>query len=91
MTLQVGDRVEEQARSTDRHARAGVIREVVHEDPEPRYRIEWDDGHESVYTPAAERRAGAAGTPRQACTRSRGHHPTRCGSAAPGPRGRPRG
>ena len=53
MTLHVGDRVEEQARSTDRHARAGVIREVVHEDPAPRYRIQWDDGHESVYTPAA--------------------------------------
>jgi hypothetical protein len=53
MALRVGDRVEEQARSTERAARAGVIREVVHEDPKPRYRIRWDDGHESVYTPAA--------------------------------------
>src|SRR4029077_9093390 len=53
MTLQVGDRVEEQARSTERHARAGVIREVVHDEPSPRYRIQWDDGHESVYSPAA--------------------------------------
>ena len=53
MTLTVGDRVEEQARSTGRSARAGVIREVVHEEPAPRYRIEWDDGHESVYSPAA--------------------------------------
>ena len=53
MTLAVGDRVEEQARSTGRSARVGVIREVVHEEPAARYRIEWDDWHESVYSPAA--------------------------------------
>jgi hypothetical protein len=66
VTLQVGDKVEEQARSTERPARMGVIEEVVHDDPSPRYRIRWDDGHESVYTPGAgalhklsvERRAG---------------------------------
>lgn len=53
MAFQVGDRVEEQARSTESPARAGTIREVVHGDPSPRYRIRWDDGHESVLTPAA--------------------------------------
>lgn len=53
MALQVGDKVEEQARSTERTSRTGVIEEVVHGDPSPRYRIRWDDGHESVYTPAA--------------------------------------
>jgi hypothetical protein len=26
---------------------------VLREDPAPRYRIDWDDGHSSVYTPAA--------------------------------------
>jgi len=51
MTLRVGERVEQQARSTERPARAGVIREVVHADPSPRYRIHWDDGRESVCTP----------------------------------------
>jgi hypothetical protein len=30
-----------------------VIEEVVRVDPSPRYRIRWDDGHESIYTPAA--------------------------------------
>jgi hypothetical protein len=30
-----------------------LLREVVHEDPRVRYRIEWDDGRTSVYTPAA--------------------------------------
>jgi hypothetical protein len=65
MTLTVGDRVEEQARSTGRSARGGVIREVVHDDPAPRYRIQWDDGHESVYSPAAGclNRIGAAKKP----------------------------
>jgi hypothetical protein len=53
VALQVGDKVEEQARSTERTSRTGVIEEVVHGDPSPRYRIRWDDGHESVYTPAA--------------------------------------
>ena len=31
----------------------GVIEEVVREGPSPRYRIRWDDGHESIYTSAA--------------------------------------
>jgi Domain of unknown function (DUF1918) len=53
MALRVGDRVEEQAQSTERRGRAGVIREVVRGDPAPRYRIRWDDGRESIYTPAA--------------------------------------
>jgi hypothetical protein len=66
VTLQIGDRVEQQARSTARSARAGVIREVMHGDPAPRYRIEWDDGHESVYSPAsgALNRLGRAKKPR---------------------------
>ncbi len=53
MALHVGDKVEEQARSTERATRTGRIDAVVRGDPAPRYRIRWDDGHESVYTPAA--------------------------------------
>jgi hypothetical protein len=30
-----------------------VIEEVLREAPSARYRIRWDDGHESIYTPAA--------------------------------------
>jgi len=48
-----GDRVEVEAESTERQARRGVIEEVVREEPTPRYRIRWDDGHETIYTPAA--------------------------------------
>ena len=52
MALQAGDRVVAESESTERPPRAGTVREVLREQP-PRYRIEWDDGHESIYTPAA--------------------------------------
>jgi hypothetical protein len=53
MAFEVGDRVVAESESTERPARTGVIREVLRAEPTPRYRIEWDDGHTSVYTPAA--------------------------------------
>ena len=53
MAFQAGDRVVAESESTERPARYGTVREVVHEDPHARYRIEWDDGRTSVYTPAA--------------------------------------
>jgi Domain of unknown function (DUF1918) len=53
MELKVGHRVEVEAESTEQRPRMGVIEEVVREAPSPRYRIRWDDGHESIYTPAA--------------------------------------
>jgi hypothetical protein len=52
MVFQVGDRVVAESESTERPARAGTVREIRRDDP-ARYRIEWDDGHESIYTPAA--------------------------------------
>jgi hypothetical protein len=53
MTFQIGERVVAESESTERPARNGTVREVVHEEPSARYRIEWDDGHTSVLTPAA--------------------------------------
>jgi hypothetical protein len=53
MELKAGDRVEVESESTERPPRTGVISEVVRGAPSPRYRISWDDGHESIYTPAA--------------------------------------
>lgn len=52
MAFSRGDNVVAEAESTARQARRGVIEEVVRDDPHPRYRIRWDDGHESIYTPA---------------------------------------
>jgi uncharacterized protein DUF1918 len=53
MLLKAGGRIEVESESTDRPPRKGIIEEVVREAPSPRYRIRWDDGHESIYTPAA--------------------------------------
>jgi hypothetical protein len=65
MAFQVGDRVVAESESTARAPRMGTVLEVVRDDPSPRYRIEWDDGHTTIYTPAAgalhpdRKRAGA--------------------------------
>lgn len=63
MAFSRGDHVLAEAESTDRAPRRGVVEEVVRDDPHPRYRIRWSDGHESVYTPAdgALRREEPAG------------------------------
>jgi len=53
MAFSPGDHVVLEAESIDRAARHGVVEEVVRDDPHPRYRIHWDDGHTSIYTPAA--------------------------------------
>ena len=52
MTFSPGDHVVAESESTERSARRGVIEEVVRIEPHPRYRIRWDDGHETIYTPA---------------------------------------
>ena len=51
MVFEVGKRVVAESESTGRRPRSGVIEEVLRGDPSPRYRIRWDDGHESIYTP----------------------------------------
>lgn len=53
MAFEVGTPVVTQAGSTNRGPRLGVIEEVLRGDPSPRYRVRWDDGRESVYTPAS--------------------------------------
>jgi len=53
MAFEVGDRVIVESESTERPHREGVVEEVLRTDPSPRYRIRWDDGHETLYTPAA--------------------------------------
>jgi hypothetical protein len=53
MAFAVGTAVMAQAKSTSRGPRAGVIEEVLRGEPSPRYRIRWDDGHESTVTPSS--------------------------------------
>jgi hypothetical protein len=52
MALEVDKRVVVESESTDRRPRSGVVEEVLRGDPSHRYWIRWDDGHESIYTPA---------------------------------------
>lgn len=52
MTAKIGDRVVVEAEGTSRTPRHGVIEEILQEQP-PRMRIQWDDGHESILSPAA--------------------------------------
>jgi hypothetical protein len=49
----VGKHVVAESESTSRRPREGVVKEVLRGDPAPRYRIRWDDGHESIYSPAS--------------------------------------
>lgn len=52
MEFKAGDRVRVESESTERPPRTGVIKEVL-AGVSARYRISWDDGHESIYAPAA--------------------------------------
>ena len=53
MTFEVGTRVRTHAGSTTRGPRVGTIEQVLRGEPAPRYRVRWDDGRETVYTPAS--------------------------------------
>ena len=52
MSAQVGDRVVVEAERTTQAPRHGVIEEILQQEP-PRFRVHWEDGHESILTPAA--------------------------------------
>ena len=48
----VGDTIVVEPERFDATARRGVIEEVVRDEP-PCYRVRWDDGHTSIFTPSA--------------------------------------
>jgi Domain of unknown function (DUF1918) len=51
-----GDRVVVEGRKVGIGSRAGTILEVLGEPGSERYRVRWDDGHESVYTLSSDTR-----------------------------------
>lgn len=53
MAFSAGTRVVLASESVNRPPRTGTIEEVLRADASPRYRIHWDDGHESIHVPAA--------------------------------------
>jgi hypothetical protein len=52
MKAQVGATIVVESERTTQPARRGVIEEVLDEDP-GRYRVRWEDGHESIVAPEA--------------------------------------
>ena len=52
MTATIGDRIIVESEKVAQPGRAGLIEDVLQEIP-PRYRVRWDDGHESIFSPSA--------------------------------------
>ena len=52
MKAKVGSMITVEAERATQTARRGTIKEVLQEDP-PRYRVQWDDGRESIFSPAS--------------------------------------
>lgn len=52
MRAHVGDRIVVESERVAQPGRAGVIEEILSDDP-ARVRVLWDDGHTSVLTPSA--------------------------------------
>jgi hypothetical protein len=48
----VGDTIVVESERVAAPARTGVIEEVLQEQP-PRYQVRWENGHTSIFTPAA--------------------------------------
>jgi hypothetical protein len=48
----VGDTIVVESERATTAARTGLIEEVLQEAP-PRYQVRWEDGHTSIFTPAA--------------------------------------
>lgn len=52
MTALTGDLIVVESERVTQPVRRGVIEEVLNEEP-PRFRVRWDDGHTSIFTPSA--------------------------------------
>lgn len=59
------DVIEVGARKVGASPRTGRILEVLGPSEHPHYRVEWDDGHESIFYPAGDTRILAAGAEAQ--------------------------
>ena len=52
MSAHAGDRIIVESEKVAQPARTGVIEELMQEDP-PRFRVRWDDGRTTIFSPAA--------------------------------------
>ena len=66
MSAHAGDRIIVESEKVAQPARTGVIEELMQEDP-PRFRVRWDDGRTTIFSPAA---GSARIEPKQTKTRA---------------------
>jgi uncharacterized protein DUF1918 len=52
MRAQAGDLIVVESERAAQSGRRGVVEEVLNDEP-PRYRVRWDDGHTTLFAPAA--------------------------------------
>ena len=52
MNASAGDRIVVESERAAKSGQAGVIEEVLSQDPQ-RFRVLWDDGHTSIFAPSA--------------------------------------
>lgn len=52
-TATVGDRIKVDSPKVDDPPRTGTVLEVIERDYGSRFRVAWDDGHESTFRPTA--------------------------------------
>jgi len=52
MEAHIGDSIVLESERVGQPAHTGVIEDVLQQQP-PRYRVRWEDGHESIVAPAA--------------------------------------
>ena len=52
VTVHVGDRIRIESERAGQSGRAGLVEEVMSEQPQ-RLRVRWDDGRTSIFAPAA--------------------------------------
>jgi len=52
MKAHIGDSIVLESERVGQSAHTGVIQDVLQQQP-PRYRVRWEDGHESIVAPAA--------------------------------------
>ena len=60
MTAKAGDRIIVESERVGQPAREGDILEVIEAATGTRYRVKWDDGHESTFAPSATTRMSAS-------------------------------
>ena len=64
MMAKVGDRIVVESETVGQPTREGEVLEILEGSTGPRYRVRWEDGHESIFTPSGGSARVIATSPR---------------------------